>query len=61
MTFSTLWTERNDLKKKRLAICKGCEFFVEETTKCKSCGCHIEYKGMLKSSRCPLDKWDIQE
>lgn len=57
MNFTTLWTERNELKKKRLAICQDCESFVEETTKCKSCGCFVSYKALLPSAQCPLGKW----
>jgi hypothetical protein len=59
MIFSTLWTERNDLKEKRLAICKGCDFFNEKKVKCMKCGCFLNYKALLPSSKCPIGKWTV--
>lgn len=41
----------------RLTICRACEYFVEETNKCKNCGCFMDYKTMIPWEKCPIDKW----
>ena len=59
--------KRND----RLAVCQGCEHFVEKTRSCgplvteafkdsKLCGCHMPTKARLKVSSCPLGKWEAE-
>lgn len=58
MILDTVWTQANKLKLKRLAICKDCEFFVEETSKCRQCGCFMQYKALIPSASCPLNKWE---
>jgi hypothetical protein len=58
MKLDTIWTQRNEVKEQRLAICKGCEFFVEKTAKCESCGCFMNYKALLPNAKCPLGKWN---
>ena len=40
---------------RRLAICKGCEYF--HGTRCAKCGCGMNFKTMLRSQRCPIGKW----
>jgi hypothetical protein len=57
LKLNTIWTERKDVSDKRLDICKQCEFYDSESTKCKKCGCFMRYKSMLPYSKCPLDKW----
>lgn len=55
----------------RLAICQGCEHFVQATKSCgplvteaftdsKLCGCHMPTKTRLKVASCPLDKWEAE-
>ena len=55
----------------RLAICKGCEHYVQATKSCgpllteaftdsKLCGCHMPTKTRLKVASCPLDKWEAE-
>jgi hypothetical protein len=44
-----------ELKKDRLQICEGCEFYKEK--RCTQCGCFMELKTLLTSSACPLGKW----
>ena len=55
----------------RLAICQGCEHFVQSTKSCgplvteaftdsKLCGCHMPTKTRLKVASCPLDKWEAE-
>lgn len=55
----------------RLAICQGCEHFVQATKSCgdlvteaftdsKLCGCHMPTKTRLKVASCPLGKWEAE-
>ena len=39
----------------RIKICNGCEFFKED--RCVKCGCFMNAKIHLESSRCPINKW----
>lgn len=39
----------------RIKICEGCEFFKEN--RCIKCGCFMNAKIHLESSRCPINKW----
>lgn len=57
MKLDTIWTRANDLKNERLAICKGCEFFVEASSRCDQCGCFMNYKALLPNAKCPIGKW----
>ena len=56
-------------KADRLAICQACEHYVVNTKSCgplvteaftdsKLCGCYMPAKAKLKTSSCPLEKWD---
>ena len=46
---------------KRLALCKGCEWWDPEsfgkTGSCKKCGCSTWAKLRMASEKCPIDKW----
>lgn len=42
---------------KRLAICKGCEFYLKPTGQCLKCGCFMKIKTRIKSLPCPIDKY----
>ena len=53
----------------RLSICRDCEHYVQKTKSCgdlvkeaftdsKLCGCYMPAKTKLKTSSCPLGKWD---
>lgn len=44
-------------KNKRMAICKGCEFFDELNNVCNKCGCYLSFKTWLKAEHCPIGKW----
>lgn len=41
---------------RRLNICKGCEFFVDDK-RCLKCGCFMKAKVHLRSATCPEKKW----
>jgi len=45
----------------RLDTCKECEFLIEKTMRCGSCGCLLEHKAKWKTSDCPKKKWEPQE
>lgn len=45
--------EAND----RLNICKTCDFFNANQTRCNKCGCFMAIKTYLKAEKCPLGKW----
>ncbi len=44
---------------KRLAICRGCEFFRPKAMTCQheDCGCYLVVKAHWASESCPLAKW----
>jgi len=39
----------------RIKICEGCEFFKQ--SRCLKCGCFMNAKIHVESSRCPINKW----
>lgn len=47
-----------DIAQERLAICKGCDHYIEATTQCTQCGCIMTAKSKLPNASCPLLKWD---
>ena len=57
LKLDTIWTRRKSIKDDRLEICKTCEFYNHESTKCRKCGCFMEYKAMLPYVDCPIGKW----
>ena len=55
-----------DIKKKRIRICKRCDYFYEslinfKDDRCTACGCFIEPKMSFASSECPKNKWKKYE
>jgi hypothetical protein len=44
-------------KKKRLSICRKCSNFNEIRMRCRSCGCGLKGKFLLKAAKCPDNKW----
>lgn len=51
------WENMKQTANERLEICKTCDQFDSELTKCKVCGCFMMVKTMIPRTRCPLDKW----
>ena len=41
----------------RMAICKNCEWLRPIINQCKKCGCFMNLKTKIKSTKCPLRKW----
>lgn len=43
--------------KRRMSICRSCEFFKPRTEQCSKCGCFMKLKTKLENAHCPIDKW----
>lgn len=41
----------------RMNICKQCEFFVQNSQRCRKCGCFLQAKVLFRSQSCPIGKW----
>ena len=46
-----------DISDARFTICKSCEHFIQDKSRCKLCGCFMEFKVKLVSAKCPARKW----
>lgn len=44
----------------RMNICRGCEFFIQDTKRCSQCGCFMEAKTRFKKTYCPVHKWEAE-
>tara|TARA_R100001443_G_scaffold63424_1_gene73214 strand:+ start:1862 stop:2224 length:363 start_codon:yes stop_codon:yes gene_type:complete len=42
----------------RIITCHVCDKFNKRQNRCMECGCMVEYKARMKTSECPLNKWD---
>jgi len=47
----------DDIREKRLNICKSCDEFHKSTEFCRVCGCYMPAKTWIASQSCPLKKW----
>lgn len=54
---SDIFDKRYKLSDKRMEVCKACEHYDKKWKKCGQCGCFMEFKSLLPSAKCPLDKW----
>ena len=41
----------------RLAICEGCDHYIQDSGQCDICLCYMKLKCAMANMRCPLDKW----
>lgn len=41
----------------RMAICGSCESFNLQEKRCLKCGCYMEAKAKMATTKCPLGKW----
>lgn len=50
-----------EVKMTRMAICEGCENFIQTTKQCSplngGCGCFLTLKTSLRQEECPKQKW----
>lgn len=44
-------------RKIRLDICGSCEYLLKQQKRCGLCGCFIEIKSVIDTSKCPVEKW----
>jgi hypothetical protein len=48
------------IREERMATCRACPFFVEESQRCSECGCFMEAKTWIggdPNQLCPQQKW----
>lgn len=50
-------TVSDEEREARLTICKSCEFFEHEKSRCFKCGCFMETKTKFAQAHCPIHKW----
>ena len=46
-----------DISEARFNICKKCEHFIQDKSRCSVCGCFMEFKSKLAAAKCPVSKW----
>lgn len=49
----------SEVQEKRTSICLKCPHYIEKTSSCEECGCHIPSKIKRPTDSCPLQKWNI--
>tara|TARA_R110001583_G_C5516401_1_gene397218 strand:+ start:337 stop:645 length:309 start_codon:yes stop_codon:yes gene_type:complete len=42
----------------RLGVCNACEHLIRKSMRCGACGCLVEGKAKMQTSRCPMGKWE---
>ena len=47
----------DQVRDERLAVCRGCEFFMSKTQQCRKCLCIMPLKTKLPHAYCPEGKW----
>lgn len=47
----------DELQVSRIEICDSCEYLFKPIRQCKACGCIVDMKAKLISSKCPKNKW----
>ena len=44
-------------RKRRLAVCSTCEYFLPKTKRCRKCGCYMKAKVLFQAAECKLNLW----
>ena len=57
----TKYFVKNEIRKERLDLCKGCEHYFKPTGTCKKCGCFMRIKTTLAYTECPIGLWESTE
>ena len=57
----TKYFVKNEIRKERLDLCKGCEHYFKPTGTCKKCGCFMRIKTTLAYTECPIGLWGSTE
>jgi hypothetical protein len=47
----------DEVYKKRIALCKKCDFYFKPTGSCKICGCFMKIKARISMMDCPNKYW----
>tara|TARA_A100001388_G_scaffold2368_1_gene1763 strand:+ start:2657 stop:2902 length:246 start_codon:yes stop_codon:yes gene_type:complete len=47
----------DEVKKARIDICRDCNRFDPDHTRCRECGCFMPTKVKFSAARCPLKLW----
>lgn len=52
-------TVSDEERERRLAICRGCEHYDDDSQRCRRCTCYMPLKARLAALHCPLEtpKW----
>jgi hypothetical protein len=50
-----------EIQRKRLDICRACNYFDPDQGRCRHCGCFLAYKVRFSLESCPLEKWTVSE
>ncbi len=45
------------VREERLNICLACDDLVPKINMCNNCGCIVNAKTWIPSTKCPIDKW----
>jgi len=51
------FSKRFKVSEERLKVCRTCDQFNKENSKCAKCGCFMDYKTLLQNAECPIGKW----
>ena len=54
----TKYFVKNEIRKERLDLCKGCEHYFKPTGTCKKWGCFMRIKTTLAYTECPIGLWE---
>lgn len=58
LKIETVFAKRREVAKQRLKHCYECDEYESDCGRCKQCGCFMEFKSVLPSAKCPLNKWE---
>lgn len=50
-----------EVRTKRMEICKSCEYYDAKQVRCRQCGCYLETKVRFAIDSCPLSKWSVSD
>lgn len=55
-------TVSQEVYQRRLEACYGCEYWDDESERCRSCGCFMKTKAWWAEQACPLDhpRWEAE-
>tara|TARA_R110000787_G_scaffold70091_1_gene155798 strand:- start:6688 stop:7107 length:420 start_codon:yes stop_codon:yes gene_type:complete len=51
----------DEIYKKRIKVCKGCQFYSSVLGNCRVCGCFMKLKARIASMGCPKNIWTMHD